>query len=788
MRPPDYMPMQQPTLPLPAPPPPPPPPRPLDYLLTQRPWQLPPWIHLLGPGLLPRPPPPPAVQPPARPEIQLKLPDFGDFAADRRRFGTRVDTAPPPFAAPQDLEAWLRMRRIQDLPPGLREAYSFLMGAGNFAMLTPGIDVLARWIRREDPTKGLEEFRKESQGAFYASPLAHFFGQGFGLAGLGGLAARGLMAKGAELGARGAVGQLLAGLGAAAKPAAVGGAAGAAAGAAVGAATGRDPATEAFKLGVLGATAGLGATRHQLAAGGILGAVVGGSTAARYGVEKGIEAGAAVFPLPIVLPERLARGVFAGFAAERRRLRTELLTEPRVETQPSQPRVELPTMQDVRMYMLLTRRAFSDVVADMARQTPPEQRRDLFESVAEMSLGRLRARYDRDAVFAVLRSVRSKLDPTLRAQFDEVLSQYGLSEAKHRSPEYSLREEDAAKLAKLFRRDPEYALTDRSAELLDQLFKMEQKQEPQYALTDAAAKKLNLFLRRTPEYALRDEDAAVLARIFKRDTQRAPEYQLTDEAAELLDQFLRMDEKTALIFRHVPADVHIFRRRIRPADASRLGQETWLVPSEGAPTVQIFSRRVRDALEPGQETQPAQISRLRQTDRLELAPMYRLEPAARQGQTYVGIPIVAQRVATTPRVVAVATTAPRATQRTATTPVTTGRTTPVQTATTTPPPEQPPPRAPPPETPPGRPPSEPPPRTPPDQPPGAPPPRTPPERPPHIPPWMLKLPVSAALPLLAQMGVRLPPPPNPNMPLGVYLRMLRFPGLLGRQREVFVLI
>jgi len=52
---------------------------------------------------------------------------------------------------------------------------------------------------------------------------------------------------------------------------------------------------------------------------------------------------------------------------------------------------------------------------------------------------------------------------------------------------------------------------------------------------------------------------------------------------------------------------------------------------------------------------------------------------------------------------------------------------------------------------------------------------------------MLNLPVSIVLPLLAQMGIRLPPPPNPHMPLGAYLRMLRFPAL-GRQREVFVLI
>jgi hypothetical protein len=685
---------------------------------------------------LPRPPPPPAVQPPARPEIQLKLPDFGDFAADRRRFGTRVDTAPPPFAAPQDLEAWLRMRRIQDLPPGLREAYSFLMGAGNFAMLTPGIDVLARWIRREDPTKGLEEFRKESQGAFYASPLAHFFGQGFGLAGLGGLAAKGLMAKGAELGARGAVGQLLAGLGAAAKPAAVGGAAGAAAGAAVGAATGRDPAAEAFKLGVLGATAGLGATRHQLAAGGILGAVVGGSTAMKHGVEKGIEAGAAVFPLPIVLPERLARGFFAGFAAERR---------PVVRLQSEPGSREVPVEWVKLRYGMSPEEAAA--YASELRWNPEEQR-EFFKKLVEETLSRQRAG-DVSAIYK-LKSFMQWLDRASRQRFEEVLKEYGLIEIKHRTPEYSLEERDASALARIFKHDTQ----------------------------------------RAPEYALRDEDAAALARIFKRDFQRAPEYKLTDEAAALLDQFLKADEKTVLIFRRVPEEhtAHIFRRRVRPADASRLGQETWLVPSEGAPTVQIFSRRVRDALEPGQETQPAQISRLRQTDRLELAPMYRLEPAARQGQTYVAIPIVAQRVATTPRVVAVATTAPRATQRTATTPVTTGRTTPVQTATTTPPPEQPPPRAPPSETPPGRPPSEPPPRTPLDQPPGAPPPRTPPYTPPHIPPWMLKLPVSAALPLLALMGLRLPPPPNPNMPLGAYLRMLRFPGLLGRQREVFVLI
>jgi hypothetical protein len=568
---------------------------------------------------------------------------------------------------PKDPEVWWRMQRIQAAPPGLREVYSFLTGAGNFAMVTPGIDVLARWLRREDPTKGLEEFRKESQAAFYASPLAHFVGQGFGLAGLGGLAARGLMAKGAELGAKGAAEQFLAGLRAFARPAAAGGAAGAVAGAAVGAATGRDPVADAIKFGVLGATAGLGATRYQLAAGGALAGVVGATTAKNYGVERGIEAGATVFPLPIVLPERLARGFFAGLTAERR-LRAELLTEPRVEAQ--QPRVELPTMQDVKMYMLLTRRTFSDVVADMARKASPEERRELFERVAEMALDKIRAGYDRGTVLAVLRSVRSKLDPALRAQFNEVLRQYGL---------------------------------------------------------------------------------------FGRE----PEYQLTDEAAALLARFLEEPRRVQLMPRVEPEPrSYMLLKTLSDPGARRI---QLMIRSEPEPR----SYQLMPRVEPQYALPPDQL-------------LYRSEPraVARLDQLYVTTPTTAQA------------STQRATQRTATTPLqtptTTGKTTPVQTTVTTPPPETPP-RTPPPDQPPGTPP----PRTPPDRPPSASPPetppRTPPYTPPHIPPWMLYLPASAALPLLAQMGLRLPPPPNPNMPLGAYLRMLRFPAL-GRQREVFVLI
>jgi len=625
------------------------------------------------PSRIIQPQPPPQIR---LPQIQLKLPEFGDFPVTRRG-GTRTDIAPPPRPAPSDLPTLLEMHRVRAMPPGLREFYSAALGAGRFAMVTPGLDVLARWLRREDPTRGLEEFHRRAEAAGYASPGAHLVGQGVALAGLGGLMAQHLAARGAAVGARGAVEQLLVGLRQTARPATVGGAAGAVAGVAVGAVAGRDPFAEAVRFGVLGATAGLGATRQQLVAGGLLGGVVGGTTAKEHGIAKGIEAGAAVFPLPVVAPERLARGVFTGFTAERR-LRTGLLTESRVAEQPPQPRVELPTMQDVRMYALLARRTFSDVVADMARQSSPDARRGLFEDVAQMAIGRIRAGYDRESVFAVLRSVRSRLDPAARREFDEVLRQFGLTETKHRAPEYVLREEDAPALARLFRREPGYALTDEAAALLGRFFGPESRGvQLVRTLSDPGARRIQLMTRIEPE----------LRNYMLLKTVSEPQYVLSDRAAVLLDR----------LFRQEPALVYSLRTR---------------------------------------------------QDQRQI---YAVAPASTQ----------------------------RTTQQTATTPLQTPTTTtttdaPPRETTTTPPPETPP-RTPPPNQPP------------PDQPLRTPPPGTPPYTPPYIPTWLLNLPVSIALPLLAQMGLRLPPPPNPNMPLGAYLRMLRFPAL-GRQREVFVLI
>jgi hypothetical protein len=282
----------------------------------------------------------------------------------------------------------------------------------------------------------------------------------------------------------------------------------------------------------------------------------------------------------------------------------------------------------------------------------------------------------------VLRSVRSRLDPAARREFDEVLRQYGLMEVKHKTPEYALREEDAPALARLFRRVPEYQLTDEAAAALGRFF-AEPRRIQLMPISDPGARRIQLMMRSEPEL-----------RNYMLLTMRSePQYVLTDRAAALLDR----------LFRQEPALAYV------PFAAARQDQRL-----ATAPVAQTATRTTQ-----WQQTTQAQ------TDRT---------------------------VTDTP---------PR----------------PPRETTTTPPPETPP-TAPPPETPPG----QPPPRTP---PPGTPP-GTP---PPYIPPWMLSLPVSVALPLLARMApwLRLPPPPNPNMPLGAYLRMLRFPAL-GRQREVFVLI
>jgi len=426
-------------------------------------WQLPPWAGLLGNATVLSAPPPRIIQPPPRiqlPQIQLALPEWGDFAATRRG-GTRTDIAQPPWPTPPDLPTLLETHRIRAMPPGLREFYSAALGAGRFAMVTPGLDVLARWLRREDPTRGLEEFHRRAEAATRASPGAHLVGQGVALAGLGGLMAQHLATRGAALGARGAVEQFLAGLRQTAKPAVAGGAAGATAGAAVGAVAGRDPFAEAVRFGVLGATAGLGATRQQLVAGGLLGGVVGGTTAKEHGVAKGIEAGAAVFPLPFVLPERLARGVFAGFTAERR----------------SAVKLQIiPGSKEVPVEWVRLRHGMSpEEAAKYASELrfSPEEQREFFKKLVEEALSRQRAG-DVGAV-QQLRYFRQWLDPVSRPRFDQVLREYGLVEVKRWMPEYELTDRAAALLK---HRQPAYLLTDESAALLGQFLRMGEKSVP----------------------------------------------------------------------------------------------------------------------------------------------------------------------------------------------------------------------------------------------------------------------------------------------------------------------
>jgi hypothetical protein len=271
-----------------------------------------------------------------------------------------------------------------------------------------------------------------------------------------------------------------------------------------------------------------GVAREQLIAGGILGAVVGASTAKEHGVEKGLEAGSAVFLLPIVAPEKLARGVFTGLAAERRPTAAAGLkaeSVPAVETKYAQAvrglAAQVRSKMETKPEPGLTPEDAA-LIAARLRAKPAEQRA-FFQSLVEDAVAKIRGGADAEAVLAQLKLIRDKLDSASKMRLDEVLRQYGLAEVKHRAPEYSLRGEDAPALARLFRREPQYQLTDEAAKLLDQLFKT----------------------RREPEYALRDEVAPALDRLFKRDMQRTPEYQLTDDAATLLNRFLKMEQEPA---------------------------------------------------------------------------------------------------------------------------------------------------------------------------------------------------------------------------------------------------
>jgi len=515
----------------------------------------------------------------------------------------------------KELERWLEVQRRKEelgqLPPAARDLYAALLGAGRFAVVAPAVDVLSRWLRGEDPTEGLRKFELEAAAAAEASPLAHAVGQAVGLLGVAGLGAETLIARGAAAGAQGVGRQLLAGLRSVSKPAAAGAVAGAAFGAVEGALTGRDPLAEAFKFGTIGFLTGLGGvTREQLIAGGLLGGLVGASTAKKYGVEEGLEAGSAVFLLPIAAPvEKGIGGITMGTAGRRpaATLKTESAADPRYAQIVRELAAQIRSgMAEVKPEPGLTPSDAAFIAAQLRRN--PAEQRAFFQNLAEDALMKMRAGVDADVVLTQLRLIRQKLDTVSRMRFDEVLRQYGLAEVKtavpeyrlteesatalnqflktrtpkyalrdedapaldrlfrrdfQREPEYSLRGEDAAKLAKLFRREPEYALTDESAKLLDTLFK--QRQESQYALTDEAAQRLNQFLKmREPEYSLRGEDAAALARVSRRDMQRAPEYALTDEAAALLDQFLKMGKELAfspLVAEQQPAA----RRRVRHA-------------------------------------------------------------------------------------------------------------------------------------------------------------------------------------------------------------------------------
>jgi len=425
------------------------------------------------------------------------------------------------------LEKWLEVRQkaaeIEQMPPVARELYAAMLGAGRFAVITPAIDVVSRWLRGENPTKGIEKFEIEAAAAAEASPLAHTVGQAVGLAGVAGLAAESLIAKGASLGASGVGRQFLTGLRSTLKPAVASTVAGATFGAVEGALTGRDPLAEASKFGTIGLMTGLGGVaREQLITAGLLSGVVGATTAKKYGVEKGLEAGSAVFPLAFVAPDVLSRGL-GGVAMEtasarRPRPAVGLKSEPVPAAEAGYAQIVRNVASRIRSRMEVKPEPglTPDDVASIAAQLRfnPAEQRALFQSLMEDALVKIRGGGDADVVLTQLRLIRQKLDSVSRMRFDEVLRQYGLTEVKTAAPEYSLREEEAQKLARLFRRAPEYQLTDESAKVLNWFLR----QTPEYKLDDAVAQQLNLFLKMPRR-----------------------EYGLTDEAAAWLDQFLKME-------------------------------------------------------------------------------------------------------------------------------------------------------------------------------------------------------------------------------------------------------
>jgi hypothetical protein len=400
---------------------------------------------------------------------------------------------------------------IESLPPGLRELYTAAVGAGQFAVVAPAADVLARWLKGEDPTKDIEKFKLVSAAASQASPWAYLAGTGVGLGGAAGLGLSYLADKGAALGAQGLAQEVLTGLRASAKPALIGAGAGTAFGAAEGALTGRNPVAEGAKYGSAGLMLGLGGiTREQLLAALAESGLVGGTTAKKYGLEKGLEAGSTAFFLPLTAP--VGRGL-GSFTLD---VRPELVEQG----------------ADAR-YASLIRYIASQVRADISRPalpglTPddvvnlarglrwqPDRQIDLFSAIAEDALSKMRGGGDRDVVLTQLSLIRQKLDPVSRMRFDRVLAQYGLLDVKHAEPEYSLTDEAAAQLAQFAKyKEPEYALTDEAAAGLNRFFKL---RNDEYALTDQAASQLAQFLkpRSEPQYALTDEAAAQLALFFK---------------------------------------------------------------------------------------------------------------------------------------------------------------------------------------------------------------------------------------------------------------------------------
>jgi len=87
---------------------------------------------------------------------------------------------------------------LQNMPPVARELYGTLIAAGQYAPISLSLDIVARAVLgQEDPLAGAKKIQTQAEAVKEVSPVAYYAGTGVGLAGLAGLGAEAILARGA---------------------------------------------------------------------------------------------------------------------------------------------------------------------------------------------------------------------------------------------------------------------------------------------------------------------------------------------------------------------------------------------------------------------------------------------------------------------------------------------------------------------------------------------------------------------------------------------------------------